>query len=72
MAIIVIDEHQNLKNDHVCSFCEDENKHVVGRAYAQNEWDFPLKHYLFSYCQDCGLRQADKMAKVIHPDHEVR
>ena len=71
MSIFIISEHQHINNKHVCSFCEDENKRVVGRAYRQRKEDYPTKHYLFSYCADCALQQAEKMVKVVHPDHKV-
>lgn len=60
--IVVIAERQSLKNDHTCDFCGDEDKPVVGRAYANRAYDHPRKHYLFSYCGECGARQAGKMA----------
>jgi hypothetical protein len=69
--IVTIAEHQHLKNDYVCDFCEDRSQPVVGRAYTQRTYDFPVKHYLFSYCGRCGLEQADKMARLVHPDHRV-
>ena len=69
--IITIAEHQHIKNNHVCSFCGDAAEPVVGRAYKQNEHDYPDKFYLFSYCAGCGLRQAEKIAQLVHPDHKV-
>jgi len=71
MSIITIGEHQHLKNEYVCSFCGDKNKIVVGRAYSLERYDYPKKHYMFSYCGDCALRQAEKMVKVAHPKHKV-
>lgn len=67
--IVTIAEHQRLKNDLVCSFCEHQP--VVGRAYYQAEYDYPAKHYLFSYCAECGVEQAQRMACLVHPDYRV-
>lgn len=69
--IITINEHQNMHNDHICSFCEDEHHPVIGRAYYQIEVDYPKKHYLYSYCARCCLRQAEKMVKVVHPNYKI-
>jgi len=63
--IVTIDEHQHLNNDYVCSFCGNENKRVVGRAYRQSRYDYPVKHYMFSYCADCCLRESNKMMRVV-------
>jgi len=71
MSIITIGEHQDIKNNHVCSFCGNENKPVVGRAYSQWRSDFPSKHYMFSYCTDCAVVQAEMMAKVSDPSNKV-
>jgi len=69
--IITIAEHQHIKNNYTCSFCEDKSKPVVGRAYKQDDATYPAKSYLFSYCADCGLMQAEKMARLVHPDYGV-
>jgi hypothetical protein len=70
--IIIIAEHQHIKNDYTCSFCEDKNKPVVGRAYKQEMSTYPDKYYLFAYCADCGLKQAEEIVKLVHPKRRDR
>lgn len=69
--IIVIAEHQHIKNDYICDFCEDKARPVVGRAYKMFNYDYPKKHYLFAYCAKCGIDQAEKLARLVHPNYRV-
>jgi hypothetical protein len=70
--LVTIAEHQHLKNDYRCSFCDGQGGQVVGRAYFQTQYDYPQKHYLFAYCAKCGIEQAGKMARLVHPDYRVQ
>ena len=69
--IITINERQHINNEYVCSFCGDEKQPVIGKAYRQSKYDYPNKHYLFSYCAKCALIQADKIVRLVHPKHKV-
>jgi len=63
--IITINERQHIDNEYVCSFCGDEKQPVIGKAYRQSKYDYPNKHYLFSYCAKCALIQADKIVRLV-------
>jgi hypothetical protein len=63
--IVTINERQHIHNGYVCSFCEDDKNPVIGRAYTQHKYDHPLKQYLFSYCEKCCIKQANKMMAMV-------
>ena len=62
--IVSLNEHQHLKNNFICDFCGIEKHNVIGRAYSQNQYDYPAKHYLFSSCARCGLERAKEMVRL--------
>jgi hypothetical protein len=60
--IIYADEHQHMKNSHVCDFCDDPEQHVVGASYTMGR-DM-RKQYLFHYCERCGRQVAQSIINV--------
>lgn len=64
--IVTLNESQHIKNNYICDFCGivGHNHDVIGRAYSQNQYDYPAKHYLFSYCARCGMEKAKEMLRL--------
>ena len=71
MSLIIVNEAQDINNSHICSFCGQEEKAVIGRAYSYSDYGDHPRKYLFSYCGECGLIIAEKIALLVHPNHKV-
>jgi len=62
----------HMNNDHICDFCDDEKQPVVGCVQYETSDSQGKKGTLFHYCARCVLQQAEKMARVVHPNYRVQ
>jgi hypothetical protein len=60
-----------MKSDYVCDFCDDKNQPVVGCIQYETEQSRGKKIIVLHYCARCVLQQAEKMAKVVHPNYKL-
>jgi len=69
--IFYMDVRCHIKNEDVCDFCDDKNQPVVGCIKYETEQSRGEKFIVLHYCARCVLQQAEKMAKVVHPNYRV-